>query len=118
MACLRQLDDLDDSHFVPDYDPSSTNQSSKEDDWAVFDETRSDHSSLEPGAQSQEPLTEECSNPEAAPVMVTGSDTQMSMPRVSCSGASPAHSRSYHCPLCGTGLSGHVKRHVLRKHLP
>ena len=118
MAYLRQLGDLDNSHFVPDYDPSSTSQSSKEDEWVVLDEIGSDHSSLEPGAQPQEHSTSECLNPEAAPVVVTGSDTQMSVPRASCSGASPAHSRSYHCPLCGTGMSGHVKRHVLRKHLP
>ena len=122
MAYLGDLDDLDESHFVPNYDPSSTSQSSNGDEWVVLDETGSDHSSWSPrpGTELQEQsIAGYSSRPEtASSAVVPDAGIQMSVSRASCSGTSSAHNRSYHCPVCGKGLSGHVKRHVLRSHLP
>ena len=121
MAYLGYLDDLDESHFSPNYDPSSTSQSSNGDDWIVLDETGSDHSSHTPGpvADSQEQPTAGDHLPlETASAAVLDDATRMSVSRASCSDTSQARSRGYRCPVCGIGLSGHVKRHVLRSHLP
>lgn len=41
-----------------------------------------------------------------------------SVSRVSCSDTHSTHIGKYHCPICNIGLHGHVKRHVLRSHLP
>ncbi|XP_062611548.1 uncharacterized protein LOC134273368, partial [Saccostrea cucullata] len=102
-------EDLWDVNFVPDYDPSSESQS---EEWITLDEVMSDTSI--PGDTSTQDVNKEGQSPTAS----STEDTRTVVLGALCSGSTGPRAGKYSCPICGTKLSGHVKRHVLRTHLP
>ena len=107
--------ELDESKFVPDYNEEMTpSQSSQDEVWStntssicsmdflVLDEVRCSSDEVEvPTTAANQSL-----------------DTRMEQPVTSKLQPASPECAPYHCPLCGISLSGHVKRHVQRVHLP
>lgn len=116
-------EDMYDVNFIADYDPSSGSQS---EDWIVIDEPMSENGEAHQKEEERSPkdipeartvkLTEPAVRPPVVPDVKTP-DPQL-VSRVSCSDTHSTHTGKYHCPICNIDLHGHVKRHVLRSHLP
>ncbi|XP_052692801.1 uncharacterized protein LOC128171088 [Crassostrea angulata] len=107
--------ELDESKFVPDYneeltpsqsshgEPASTNTSSLcSMDLMILDEVRCSSDEVE---DPKEPVNQLCADKTKEAVLDKPLPTRQ-------------EGAAYHCPLCQISLSGHVKRHVFRVHLP
>ena len=112
---MHSDEELDESKFVPDYNEDMTPSQSSQDEVL---------SSITSSIYSMDLLVVDevrCSSDEVED-QVTGvdipNDGHVEQPTQSAPQLRSQGAASYHCPLCGTSLSGHVKRHVQRVHLP